>query len=96
MDGKLLIATSSTGMRDTIYVGFAERQGDMLLLRQASMILRYEEVGVPGIATQPEKATRLRHVTHESGRVWIPLGNITAMVEADAQAWESHLGVSRG
>lgn len=96
MDGKLLIVTSSHGARDTIYIGFAERQGDMLLLHRASMILRYEEVGVPGLSSNPTKATRLRHVTHEGGRVWLPLLGVVAMVEADSQAWESHMSVSRG
>lgn len=95
IDGKLLIVTSSPGSRDTIYVGYAKRSGDLLSLTQASMILRYEDVGVAGISTQPEKATRLRPVTSPGGEVLLYMGSIAGMVVACPDAWEGHLGVSR-
>lgn len=93
MDGKLVVVTISPGSYDTIYVGFAERHGDMFCLTRASMVLRYKEVGVPGIATEPDKAVRLRPSVRP---VWIPLRSVSAIVEADPEAWEAHLGVSRG
>ena len=93
-DGKLLIVTSAPGGRDTVYIGIAERHGDMILLESASMITQYKEVGVPGLAAQPEKATKLRPATGP-GRVWLPLCSVSAIVEADMKAWADHLGVSR-
>ena len=96
LDGKLLIVTSSPGVRDTIYIGYSERHGDMLCLTRASMILRYESVGVPGIAGDPSMATKLRPVTSPDATVWLPMSSMAALVVADPQAWESHLGISRG
>ena len=93
MNGELYIVTSSAGTSDSIYVGYTTRQGDMLRLESASMVLRYEEVGVPGIATQPEKAVRLRPAL--AGPVYIPLTSVSAIVRADEKAWGDHLGISR-
>lgn len=96
IDGSLLIVTSSPGIRDTIYVGYAERCGEFIILSKASMIVRYVEVGVAGIASEPEKATVLRPVTALEGKVIIPISGIASMVVADPACWDSHLGVSRG
>ena len=95
-EGELIICVSSTGGPDTIYVGYATRSGDWLVLTQASMITRYTEVGVPGLSTQPEHAVRLRPVTWPKGRVRVPITSITGVVDADPAAWEDHLGVLRG
>ena len=96
LDGELVIVVSSPGNYDTIYVGVVEREGDMIVLRKASMIVRYEDVGVSGLAGQPEKAVSLRPVTSGNGEVWIPLSGVAAIVVADADKWAGHLGVSRG
>ena len=96
MNGGLKIITSSPGMRDTIYVGFAYIEGMFVRIEKASMILRYENgVGIPGLATRPEDATRLRHVP-EGQSVYIPITSIAAMVGAVEEKWIGHLGVSRG
>ena len=95
LNGKFLIVTSAPGGRDTIYVGYATRHGDLLELQRASMVVHYVDVGVSGLATQPEKADRLRPATGPEGRVILPMASIVAMVEADAEAWESLVGVSR-
>lgn len=94
-DGKLVIATASPGTRDFIYVGYAKRMDDRLILTQASMVLRYEEVGVPGLTSQPEKAIRLRPVTALDGTVDLPMA-CTLICLADPDAWAGHLGLSRG
>lgn len=96
LDGKLLIVTSATSYRDTIYIGICTRFGDLLCLRRASMILRYAGVGVPGLASAPQQATRLRPATGPGGQAWIPLSSVSAIIEADFQAWEGSLGISRG
>lgn len=94
-DGKLVIATCAPGTRDFIYVGIAKRMGDRLLLTGASMVLRYEEVGVPGISSQPEKAVRLRPITANNGTIDMPMES-TLIMEADAKVWEEYLGKSIG
>lgn len=96
IENKLLIVTSAPGTRDFIYIGYATREGDMIRLERASMILRYEAVGVPGLASQPERATHLRPATGPGGEIILPLASMASMVAADPAAWESHLGVSRG
>ena len=101
LDGKLLIVTSAPGGRDTIYIGFAkatetQSYGPFLTLTQASMILRYEEVGVPGLASQPEKAVRLRPVSYGEGEVVLPFSSISAMIVADPEKWKSFLRRSVG
>lgn len=94
-DGKLVIATTAPGLRDFIYIGYAKRMDDRLVLTQASMILRYEEVGVPGLTSQPEKAVRLRPVTALEGTVDLPMAS-TLICLADADAWADYLGKSYG
>ena len=94
-DGQLVIATASPGTRDFIYVGYAKRMDDRLILTQASMIVRYEEVGVPGLTSQPEKAVRLRPVTALEGIVDLPMAS-TLICLADPEVWAEHLGLSRG
>lgn len=94
-NGKLVIVTSSPGVRDVIYIGYVRREGDFLCLTQSSMILWYADVGVSGISGNPKKATRLRPVTSSDGQVWIPISSISAMVEADEKSWKLWLGVSR-
>ena len=94
-DGKLVIATASPGTRDFIYVGYANRMDDRLIIKQASMIVQYKEVGVPGLTSQPEKAVRLRPVTALDGTVDLPMA-CTLVGLADPDAWAQHLGVSRG
>jgi len=96
LDGKLVIVTSSPGDRDTIYVGFCKREGDMLILSDASMVVHYKEVGVAGIAKNPEHADRLRPATGPEGRWFVPLSSVAGIVEADPEAWKEHLGKSRG
>lgn len=95
LDNKLLIVRSNTGGRDVIYVGNAQREGDLLHLTQASMIVSYAEVGASGLAGEPDKATRLRPATGPDGSVWIPMSSVSDIAEADAIAWVDHLGVSR-
>ena len=95
LNGKLVIVTSSPGYRDSIYVGYVEREGDLLVLSKSSMILRYETVGICGVASQPEFATSIRPVTSSNGRVWVPLSSVSTLIEADEDAWKEHLGVSR-
>lgn len=92
MNGKLVVVTVCPGGRDSIYVGYAERDGDMLILSRASMVIYYEEVGTTGIADQPEKAARLRPCRRD---VIVPLCNVSGIALADEEAWEDHLGVSR-
>ena len=96
IENKLMIITSSPGTRDTLYIGYCTRIGDLIFVEKASMIVRYEEVGVPGLSSQPEKAIRLRPVETPGAEVVIPVSSISAMVSADIEKWKSHLGISRG
>jgi hypothetical protein len=92
---RLAIIVASPGSRDHIYVGWCEVRGNMFVLDQASMILRYESVGVTGLASEPGRATGLRPATGPKGRVTIPQHAVAAIIDADPAAWEGHLGVSR-
>jgi len=94
-NGKLIIVRACPGGKDVIYIGYAHREGDMLLLTQANNILRYTEVGVSGVASQPTYATRLRPATGPDGRVWIPLISVSDILEADPSAWTGLLRLSR-
>lgn len=93
-NGKLMLVVSSPSGRDNIFIGYAYKQGDTIILKNASMVVRYEEVGVLGLSAMPKKAVRLRPAPTDAC-VIIQRMNIAYAVEADESAWKEHLGISR-
>lgn len=95
LQGRFILVTATIGGRDHIYVGHAERQGDRLVLKNASNVVFYNDVGTAGITTQPEKATCLRPVTTPEGEVNLPIESCV-FAPADENAWAEYMGRSIG
>ena len=91
LNGKLVIVTASPGTRDHIYLGFAERFGDLLLLTNAKNIMHYRDDGIPGVAGDPAKADRTKDVMGPNGEMVIPISSIASIIFADMEKWETHL-----
>ena len=86
MKGKLVIVNSCPGYRDTIYIGVVETIDDgWICLAKAANIVRFQSVGLAGLADKPEGATRVR--SGGSRRVWLPTSAISVIIEADPVKW---------
>jgi len=84
--GQHLITRTNTGGRDVIYCGKVSKMDDQfILLEDAVAILHYREVGITGLATQPNKADYRRKATHP---VLIIINNMSDSCFADPSAWE--------
>lgn len=90
-DGTMALVVSAPSYRDTIYVGYVYRHGDMLEIKRATMVVYYETVATAGLSGAPDMATTKRQT---SGRpVWIPLRSVAQILEVDEAKWIEHLPV---
>lgn len=88
-EGQWVIAVASPGVRDHIYAGRVASVDDRFVrLHQATGILRYEEVGVPGLSHQPEKAVLKKRVGGK-GWVTIPQKATAYILMADNDLWQA-------
>lgn len=95
-NGRLMIVVTSTSYRDTIHIGHTFRDFDMLILKNASMLLTYKVKGVPGVAGEPKLATRVEPASGPEGEVILPLGSVTSITVANEKAWAPFLGRANG
>jgi hypothetical protein len=96
LEGLTVVAVTSPGYRDTIYVGVVRVvDSDWIVLNPAVSVLHYSKIGVAGIARDPTGADRLRGCGR---RVFVPRGPLSVLLEADAALWapvlEAHNGTA--
>lgn len=88
-DGKFCVVVSAPSYRDTVYVGKVWRDGDLLRVEPAVMVVRYENGATAGLTLDPSTAKRVRPA---HGPVWIPLVSVAQIAQADADAWAKRMG----